>query len=276
MTTDEITAFFARRIESWLRHDSVALTADFAEGCVIESPAWGTLVGRAAVEKSYREFFTAFPDCGLQAGDPLITGDQVATPMTLYGTDTGGFLGQAPTGKRFRLFVVVLDVLDDRGSITHERRVYDVNGLLLQLATDLGVAAETAQIYRATLERVRLEHDMTIAAEVQRALLPERQHTGAGFEIAGASLPCRAIGGDFSTTSTCRAAPLDLPLATSPGKDRQPRCLPPNCKASLPHSRTPRVRLLRRSRARTKCSCDAPSTRVSPRYCMACCLAMDI
>jgi phosphoserine phosphatase RsbU/P len=44
---------------------------------------------------------------------------------------------------------------------------------------------------------VRQEHDLMIAAEVQRALLPERQHTGAGFEIAGASVPCRAIGGDF-------------------------------------------------------------------------------
>ncbi len=196
MTAEEITALLTRYLEAWVRRDSVALAADYAEDCVLESPAFGTVFGPAAVEKSHRQFFTAFPDIEMQSSDPLIDGDHVALPATIYGTDTGGFLGQAPTGKRFRFFVVLLFVLDDRG-IAHERRVYDINGVLLQLATDVGIAAETAQIYRATLERVRLEHDLTIAAEVQRALLPERQHTGAGFDIAGASIPCRAIGGDF-------------------------------------------------------------------------------
>ena len=178
------------------RRDFVALAADFAENCILESPAFGKLFGRAAVEKSYRQMFAAFPDASLQAAEPVISGDQAAVPMTLFGTDTGGFLGQSPTGRQFRFFMVALFVLDDQG-ITHERRVYDVNGLLLQLATEPGAAVETAQAYRATLERVRQEHDLMIAAEVQRALLPERQHVGADFEIAGASVPCRAIGGDF-------------------------------------------------------------------------------
>jgi SnoaL-like polyketide cyclase len=129
--------------------------------------------------------------------------------VTLHGTDTGGFLGQAPTGKAFRVFVVNLYVVDNR-QIVHERGVYDVNGLMLQLATDAGMVAETAQIYRATLERARLAHELTIAAKVQRALLPELQHVGPGFEIAGASVPCRTIGGDFSITSSWRAAPLRL------------------------------------------------------------------
>jgi serine phosphatase RsbU (regulator of sigma subunit) len=197
MTADEIRALFTRRREAWARRDSVALAADFAENCVLESPAFGKLFGRTAVEKSYRQMFATFPDASLQAAEPVISGDQAAVPMTLFGTDTGGFLGQSPTGRQFRFFMVALFVLDDQGRITHERRVYDVNGLLLQLATDRGVVAETSQVYRATLDRVRQEHDLTIAAEVQRALLPERQHTGTGFDIAAASIPCRAIGGDF-------------------------------------------------------------------------------
>lgn len=196
MTAEEITALFNRQREAYVLHDSVALAADYAEDCVVESPTFGTLFGRAAAEKAFRHLFTAFPDLSFQFGDLFVTGDQVARLQTVRGTDTGGFLGQDATGKQFRLFVVMLYVLDEH-AITHERRVFDINGLLLQLATDVGIAAETAQIYRATLERVRLEHDLTIAAEIQRALLPQLQRTGAGFEIAGASIPCRAIGGDF-------------------------------------------------------------------------------
>jgi len=196
MKAEEITALFVRRLEGFTLHDPVALAADYAEECVLESPAFGASVGRAAVEAVYRRWFEAFPDAGIQFGNLVINGAQVAQTATMYGTDTGGFLGQGPTGKQFRLFIVVLYVLDDQ-HITHERRVYDVTGLLLQLASERGIAAETAQIYRATLEGVRREHELTIAAEVQRALLPALQYMGAGFEIAGASIPCRAIGGDF-------------------------------------------------------------------------------
>jgi serine phosphatase RsbU (regulator of sigma subunit) len=196
MKAEEITALFARRLEGFTLRNPAVLAADYADDAVLESPAFGALAGRPAIETAYHRWFEAFPDAGFQFGDLLITGDQVAQTATMYGTDTGGFLGQGPTGKRFRLFIVILFALDDR-HITQERRVYDVTGLLMQLATDRGMAAETAQIYRATLEGVRLEHELTIAANVQRALLPEFQYVGAGFEVAGASEPCRAIGGDF-------------------------------------------------------------------------------
>jgi len=106
MTADENTALFTRRHGAFVLHDSVALAADYVENCVLESPAWGTVFGRPAVEKVFREFFAAFPDVTFQFGDLLITGDQVAWTFTVQGTDTGGFLGQGPTGKQFRLFLV--------------------------------------------------------------------------------------------------------------------------------------------------------------------------
>jgi sigma-B regulation protein RsbU (phosphoserine phosphatase) len=126
----------------------------------------------------------------------MITGDRIVQTITALGTDTGGFLGQAPTGRRFRIFMVLLSTLDGR-QIVHERRVYDVNGLLLRLAMDDEVAVEAAEQYRTTLARALMEHELSIAAEIQGALLPERQRTGSGFDIAAASRPCRAIGGDF-------------------------------------------------------------------------------
>ena len=45
--------------------------------------------------------------------------------------------------------------------------------------------------------RIREDQEMKIAAEIQRALLPPRIHAGRTFSAAAASIPCRAIGGDF-------------------------------------------------------------------------------
>ena len=57
--------------------------------------------------------------------------------------------------------------------------------------------AENANVYRATLERARIERELKVAADIQRALLPELARKASGFEVAAASAPCRAIGGDF-------------------------------------------------------------------------------
>jgi sigma-B regulation protein RsbU (phosphoserine phosphatase) len=65
------------------------------------------------------------------------------------------------------------------------------------LATEAGVAIENARLYRQSLEQARIEHELRIAAEIQRALLPPGRHVGAFFEAMGTSLPSRSIGGDF-------------------------------------------------------------------------------
>jgi phosphoserine phosphatase RsbU/P len=65
------------------------------------------------------------------------------------------------------------------------------------LATEAAVAIENARLYRDNLEKARIEQEMKIAAEIQRSLLPDARHSGSFFEAVAASLPCRAIGGDF-------------------------------------------------------------------------------
>jgi len=65
------------------------------------------------------------------------------------------------------------------------------------LATEAAVAIENARLYRETLEKARIEQELNIAAEIQRQLLPEPRRLGGFFDAAGASLPCRSIGGDF-------------------------------------------------------------------------------
>ena len=81
----------------------------------------------------------------------------------------------------------------EKGSLLapHTRTALDT------LATEAGVAIENARLYRETLEKARIEHELKIAAEIQRALLPEGTHSGTFFESAGQSVQARAIGGDF-------------------------------------------------------------------------------
>ncbi|HYB95592.1 MAG TPA: SpoIIE family protein phosphatase [Vicinamibacterales bacterium] len=81
----------------------------------------------------------------------------------------------------------------EKGSLLapHTRTALDT------LATEAGVAIENARLYRETLEKARIEHELKIAAEIQKALLPEGDRSGAFFESAGTSVQARAIGGDF-------------------------------------------------------------------------------
>jgi serine phosphatase RsbU (regulator of sigma subunit)/predicted ester cyclase len=182
---------------AWTRRDARSLARLYADNSVIESPAFGTVIGRVNVERSLQQWFSSFPDARLEFGDlPVVDDNRIVETSWVTGTDTGGFLGQAPTGRPFRFFVVRLfDVAN--GKIVHERRVYDLNGLLIQLARGDDLAAETSWLYRAARASALLDHEVKIAAEIQRALLPAPQQKGSGFEVATASTPCRAIGGDF-------------------------------------------------------------------------------
>ena len=65
------------------------------------------------------------------------------------------------------------------GRILSEKRVYSLQSIT------------------QTLERARIEVELRVASEVQRALLPRTCHAGDYFEAVGASVACRAIGGDF-------------------------------------------------------------------------------
>lgn len=65
------------------------------------------------------------------------------------------------------------------------------------MAAEAGVAIENARLYRETLEKAKIEHELSIAAEIQRALLPPGQHDGPFYRASAMSLPSRAIGGDF-------------------------------------------------------------------------------
>jgi len=65
------------------------------------------------------------------------------------------------------------------------------------LAAEAAVAIENARLYREASEKAKLEQELRIAAEIQQALMPPAEYEGRFCDIAGATVPCRAIGGDF-------------------------------------------------------------------------------
>jgi hypothetical protein len=99
---------------------------------VVESPLGGTHQGRATIAAVLGAFFGALNDATITQDDLIIDRDHVVQVVTLSGTDTGGFMGMAPTGKP-ALFPAVMVCRVADGLIVHERRIYDFTGMLVQI-----------------------------------------------------------------------------------------------------------------------------------------------
>jgi len=133
MTRDDIVAMFERRQEALARLDAQALAGDHTEDSVLESPFAGkATTGREAIAAVYESYFKAFGDISFTQEDLLVDGDRVALIERVSGTDTGGVMGMAPTGRRISYQIAILYELRD-GRIARERRVYDFTGVLLQI-----------------------------------------------------------------------------------------------------------------------------------------------
>lgn len=218
MTADGIAAVMGLLKECYERLDAAGLSAHYAENCVVESPVAGPHVGRLAVEQAFRTIFAAFPDLRFYTEELLVFGNRVVWTATVTGTDNGGFLGLPRTGKPFRTSIIWLYTFDERCRILHERRIYDFSRLLLQLTGDAEQATEGPRIYQQFVHRAQQEHELRVAADIQRALLPQSRHDGASFQVAATSVPCRAIGGDFFDYFTLPDGEFSFVLGDVAGK----------------------------------------------------------
>ena len=112
----------------------------------------------------------------------------LCVPLTLvHYVDRPGESDQAK-----RIGVLYLDG-QDKGALLSP----DTWHALGTLAAEAAQAIENARLYRDSLDKARLEQQMKVGAEIQQALFPKAGHSGDGFEVACASLPCLTIGGDF-------------------------------------------------------------------------------
>jgi steroid delta-isomerase-like uncharacterized protein len=132
MTRDDIASLFESRITALNDHDVDAFGATYTEDAVVESPLGGTHQGRAAIAGVVDIFLAALSDATFTGDHLIIDGDRVVQVFTLSGTDTGGLMGMAPSGRPAQLPMVTVCRVAD-GLIVHERRIYDFTGMLVQI-----------------------------------------------------------------------------------------------------------------------------------------------
>ncbi|MBV9009007.1 MAG: SpoIIE family protein phosphatase [Verrucomicrobia bacterium] len=65
------------------------------------------------------------------------------------------------------------------------------------IAEQSAFALYNAIVYSEANEKKRLDHDLEIARDIQRILLPDESPRIAGFEIAGLNIPARQVSGDY-------------------------------------------------------------------------------
>jgi sigma-B regulation protein RsbU (phosphoserine phosphatase) len=64
-------------------------------------------------------------------------------------------------------------------------------------ANQAAIALENARLHRQALEKERLERELTLAAEIQRQILPKGAPEVAGYQLVGWNRPARQVGGDY-------------------------------------------------------------------------------
>ena len=64
-------------------------------------------------------------------------------------------------------------------------------------ATQAALAIESARLYADSAEKGRIERELRVAAEIQKALLADPAYKGRFCDLIAVSVPCRTVGGDF-------------------------------------------------------------------------------
>jgi serine phosphatase RsbU (regulator of sigma subunit) len=87
-----------------------------------------------------------------------------------------------------------------------------------QLAAEAAVAIEYARLVGEAQEKARIEQELRLAAGLQQALLPPPRLVSGPFELAGLTIPCRAVGGDFYEYTELAGGRLGFALGDVSGK----------------------------------------------------------
>lgn len=135
MTGEETQAFLDRFLRAWESQDLKALGGCYADDCTVVSPIFGTLRGRAAVEKSYADLVRVFGHQKVRVDDVVIGNEEQPRAVVVWNvqsTHIGEVFGMPPTGKKIERTIAYILTLKD-GLIVRELRIYDFTSMLMQL-----------------------------------------------------------------------------------------------------------------------------------------------
>jgi len=86
------------------------------------------------------------------------------------------------------------------------------------IAEQSAFALYNAIIYSEANEKKRLDHDLEIARDIQRVLLPAEPPAVKGFEISGVNIPARQVSGDYFDYIKIDDERLGIAIADVSGK----------------------------------------------------------
>jgi serine phosphatase RsbU (regulator of sigma subunit) len=69
--------------------------------------------------------------------------------------------------------------------------------ILASIAVQAGIAIDNAQLHEALLERTKVEQDLELARQVQRAFLPSQVPEVTGYQLYDFYRPADQVGGDY-------------------------------------------------------------------------------
>ena len=116
----------------------------------------------------------------------------VAIPLFAMSQARGGQQpadGSAP--RSTLLGVIYMDSRRPTAFSKLERQILDA------LALEAGGVLENARLVEVERERERLEREINIARDIQRALLPREFRPGTFFDVIGSNQSCLEVGGDY-------------------------------------------------------------------------------
>ncbi len=85
-------------------------------------------------------------------------------------------------------------------------------------ANQAAIALENARLHRQALEKERLERELTLAAEIQRQILPKGAPQVTGYDLVGWNRPARQVGGDYYDLLLLQDGTVSLALGDVSGK----------------------------------------------------------
>lgn len=89
---------------------------------------------------------------------------------------------------------------------------------LTLLANQMAIGIENAQLYKASLEKQRIEEDIRLAQEIQRNLLPKCPPKGSHFELACCNYPSKEVSGDYYDFLSLNERELGIAIGDISGK----------------------------------------------------------
>jgi len=127
------------------------------------------------------------------------------TPRRLTGTSTETARGEL-------LGAVYLDSKRTATFSALDRQILDA------LGTQAGSILENSRLIEQGRERQRLEQELSIAREIQLALIPEGLQDYPNFSVAGFHRPCNEVGGDYFDVFPVPDGRIALLIADVSGK----------------------------------------------------------